>query len=431
MLKKTPEETVSARPANRKRRLALVFAAAGYLLLGILLWRLHHLSAKDYRPPGAGPDIRHQLTWIGRSLRHGSAEAMQTWYPEGYFFAHALYGCALVNQALLERERNPAVARRNAREVEWVIERLESEAGRAPFAKEQAVEHGVFYLGWLNRLIGGLLLLQPEPERDPRRVALFHRQSEALAQAFTASPTHHLEAYPGQSWSVDNVVALTSLRLHDTMYGTGYQQAVIEPFLAYARQHPADPATGLLPHSIDAPTGLLREGSRGSSLVLALSFLPELDPDFARSQYRRFRELYAMPVLDFVLVREYPRGVDGPEDVDSGPLIFGVSPFASGVGLAAARANGDEEMFGRLLQLSEVVGAPIDTGGEKRFCLGRLAIGDAFLAWGKTVTPWSGAAPYKVSTFPRLTSRWYGWTNSLLLSVAILLGIFALRPRHP
>lgn len=397
------------------------------MLLGILLWRLHHLSGEDYRPPGAGPDVQHQLTWIGGSLRQGSAEAAQAWYPEGFFFAHALYGCALVNQAVLEK--NPALARRNAREVEWVIERLESEAGRAPFPKEQAVEHGVFYLGWLNRLVGGLLLLQPEPERDPRRVALFHRQSEALAQAFTASPSHHLEAYPGQSWPVDNVVALTSLKLHDTLYGPHYQ-AVIEQFLTYARRHP-DPGTGLLPHSIDARTGLLRESSRGSSLVLALSFLPELDPDFARSQYRRFRELYVVPVLDFALVREYPRGVKGPEDVDSGPLIFGVSPFASGVGLATARANGDEEMFGRMVQLSEVVGAPIDTGGEKRFCLGRLAIGDAFLAWGKTVTPWSAATPFAGSAYPRLTSRWYGWTNSLIVLAAILLGIMALRSRRP
>jgi len=80
--------------------------------------------------------------------------------------------------------------------------------------------------------------------------------------------------------------------------------------------------------------------------------------------------------------------------------------------------------------LSEVVGAPIDIGGKKRFSLGRLVIGDAFLAWGKTVTPWSGATPFAGSAYPRLTSRWYGWTTSLILLVAILLGIFALRPRR-
>ena len=83
-----------------------------------------------------------------------------------------------------------------------------------------------------------------------------------------------------------------------------------------------------------------------------------------------------------------------------------------------------------MVQLSEVVGAPIDTGGEKRFCLGRLAIGDAFLAWGKTVTPWSAATPFAGSAFPRLTSRWYGWTNSLILLAAVILGCLALRARR-
>jgi hypothetical protein len=54
MQKKTPDEHLGARPANpgssprfRRSRLAVVFAAAGYVLLGILLWRLHHLSADD------------------------------------------------------------------------------------------------------------------------------------------------------------------------------------------------------------------------------------------------------------------------------------------------------------------------------------------------------------------------------------------------
>jgi hypothetical protein len=83
-----------------------------------------------------------------------------------------------------------------------------------------------------------------------------------------------------------------------------------------------------------------------------------------------------------------------------------------------------------MVQLSEVVGAPIDTGGEKRFCLGRLTIGDAFLAWGKTVTPWSIATPSAGSAYPRLTSHWYGWTNSLILLASVLLGIFAFRPRR-
>ncbi|HSD84985.1 MAG TPA: hypothetical protein VLG46_14050, partial [Anaerolineae bacterium] len=384
---------------------------------------------QDYRPPGTGPDVAQQLNWLGQALRQGAGESTQGWYPEGYFFMHAIYGAALITQALLHPE-DTALRQRNTQEVAWALNRLESAQGHAPFPQHQAVEYGVFYLGWSNRLLGGWLSLQSAADRDAERVEQFHRQSAALAQAFRQSPTHHLEAYPGGSWPVDNVVALTSLRLHDDLYGTNYAE-VIDLWLAYARIH-LEPATGLLPHRIDAQTGELQGGARASSLVMALCFLGELDADFAHEQYARLRELYAQPVLDFVLLREYPRGVSGPGDVDSGPLLGDISPIASGVALAAARLNGDEETFERLLQLSEVVGLPTTMGDQKWFSLGWLPVGDAFLVWGKTIVPWRNtmelAAPL---VYPRLTSTWYACTNGLVLFIALGLGLIVWRKTRP
>lgn len=395
----------------------------------VLLWQLHHYSAQDYRPPGAGPDVEQQLNWLGQALRQGAGEATQSWYPEGYFFAHAIYGSALVNQALLHPE-DEALRQRTLLEVAWGLDRLESAQGRAPFPQQQAVEYGVFYQGWSNRLLGGWLSLQPEAERKPARVEQFHRQSAALARAFQQSPTHHLEAYPGGSWPVDNVVALTSLRLHDDLYGTNYAE-IVDRWLVFTRAH-LDPATGLLPHRINAQTGELYDGARASSLVMALSFLGELDAGLAQEQYTRFRELFAEPVLDFVLLREYPRGTTGPGDVDSGPLLGDISPVSSGVALATARVNGDEETFERLIQLSEVVGLPTTLGAQKHFSLGLLPVGDAFLVLGKTIVPWrSSAALTQPIEYPRLTSPWYACTNGLALIIALTLGMIVWRKVRP
>jgi hypothetical protein len=397
--------------------------------LVILLWQLHHLSAQDYRPPGTGPDVEQQLNWLGQALRQGAGESTQDWYPEGYFFTHVIYGTALVNQTLLHPE-DTALRQRNIQEVAWVLDRLESAQGRAPFPLQQAVEYGVFYQGWLNRLLGGWLLLQPAADRDPVRVEQYHRQSAALAEAFRQSPTYHLEAYPGGSWPVDNIVALTSLQLHDDLYHTDYAE-VVALWLAYTRAH-LDPTTGLLPHRIEAQTGELRENARASSLVMALIFLGELDPDFAHEQYTRFRELYAQPVLDFVLMREYPRGVTGSGDVDSGPLLGDISPVSSGVALATARINGDEETLERLIQLSEVVGLPVTASDRKWFSLGLLPVGDAFLIWGKTIVPWHTAAQLdSAPEYPRLTSTWYGCTNGLALIIAGGLGLLIWRKTRP
>lgn len=394
-----------------------LFLVCGWLLVALLLMQLHRYSAADYRAPGGGPDLQQQLNWMSSSLRQGGGEATQLWYPEGYFFVHALYGLALVNQSLLN-SNDILLLQRNRDELKWVLTRLDSELGHAPFPRGQAVEYGVFYQGWRNRLLAGLLLITPPAERDAALEAQFHAQSAALAQAFSESPTHYLEAYPGQSWPVDNVVALTSLKLHDDLYQTHYQD-VIDAWLVYTKSH-LDPSTGLIPHHIDAATGEVLQGSRGSSLVLALSFLPELDADFSRQQYTRYRELYAQPVLDFVLTREYPHGVDGPMDVDSGPLLGGIGPIASGVNLAAARANGDDEIFERTMQLAETVGVAITINNEKRYTLGLLLAGDGFLVWSKSLVPWqSGTAPVAAREYARLTSPYYLWTNLLALLLAV------------
>lgn len=405
-----------------KRELFLrLIALVGWLGIGWLYWQLHHYTAQDYAPPGVGPDVQAQLTSIGRALRAGAGEATQAWYPEGYFFSHALYGLALVNQALLT-PNDSALWARNAAEVEWVLQQLESESGRAPFPPNQAVPHGVFYLGWHNRLLAGLLLLQSAAGRDPAREAQFHAQTELLAQAFAQSPTHYLEAYPGQSWPVDNVVALTSLSLHDDLYHTQYT-LVVADWLTYTRAH-LDPATGLIPHHIDAVTGEHLQGARGSSQVLMLSFLPELDPVFAQAQYTSFRAQYAQPFLDFVFIREYPHGVRGPMDVDSGPLVFDLGPVASGVSLLPARVNGDVETFERMVQLSEVLGLPLTWGDEKRLALGQLVVGEAFLVLGKTQLNWRGGGQLPPSTnYPRLTSPWYPWTNGIAIGLILLIEV--------
>lgn len=398
-----------------------IIIGTGYTILLLILWQLFHYSAIDYRSPGTGPDIQAQLNWIGDALRQNAGENTQEWYPEGYYFAHALYGYALVNQALLNRD-NSALVERNAREVEWVLNRLESEKGLARFPREQAIEYGVFYQGWLNRLVGGLLLIEPN---NQSRETQFHRQTAALVKAIEHSPTYQLEAYPGNCWPVDNVIAITSLKIHDDLYGTEYSK-VINHWLGYVQTH-LDPATGLIPHQINADTGQIIEGARGSSQVLLLSFLPELDSKFANLQYGRFRSLYTQTFLDFVLVREYQQGSEGFGDVDSGLLIGGLSPVASGVMLGTAHANGDEEIFERTLQLSEVLGVPIELGDEKRFAFGQLVVGDGFLVWGKTITPWTTTiSNYEPSEYPRLTSKWEYWIFGIALLISIILCSFAI-----
>jgi hypothetical protein len=311
---------------------------------------------------------------------------MQQLFPEGYFFSHVLYGMAWVNVGLLTGEAD--VKSRAIAEGDWTLKVLDGAEARAPFLRDTQVPNGVFYLGWVNRLRGGWLLLHAPPARPPTELARFSRDSAALARAFETHRLPNLEAYPGQTWHCDNVMALASLAVHDAVAGSNYKQTLVKRWLG-ANASDLDAKTGVLPHQIDAHTGAALIGPRASTQVYMHALLPELDAAFASEQYARYRGVFVVPVLGFLPVLEYPRGTQGEGDVDTGPLVFGIGPSATVVSIAAARANNDQDLYARTVALSEAFGFPATRGEERAYAFGQIIIADAFLAWGKSLTPWS------------------------------------------
>lgn len=380
-------------------------AGALYVAVALTLTLLIALpQVRLYRDDQPRADIAGQLRFLRSELGAGLGEEMQGMFPEGYFFAHALYGLAWTDIA----RGDPTYRDDALREARWALERLDTPAGKAVFDAALRPAHGVFYVGWVSRLRGAVIELAgpgaPEIER-------FTADCAALAAAFE-SDGPFLEAYPGQAWPVDSVVAVAALSLHDRIAVSPSFGPVIADWRRSARTR-LDPATGLLPHRVRPVT----ESARGSSQSLIQRFLPEIDPEWAREQYRAFRATFVDTPLGLPAVREYPRGRSGTGDVDSGPLILGISASATVVALGAARVHGDRALAGPLTGLGESLGIPIEAGGTKRYAFGALPLGDAFLAW-------SFAAPFATApSFSPVVPRWWRlpWHVLALTTVAVLL----------
>jgi hypothetical protein len=346
--------------------------------------------------------VRRQLTFLREALDRGAGEQAQQLFPEGYFFVHMLYGLAWVELG----QRDPGLSTVALRESRWALARLDAPAGRAPFSAGLTPSYGVFYRGWTNWLRGGVVGLAGSG--DPVELARFEADSGALGAAFDASRSPYLTAYPGQAWPVDSTVAIASLRLHDRLRTPRFA-ATVNRWLDGVRGR-LDPRTGLLPHRVDPVTGEPVEVARGSSQSVIQRFLVDVEPSFAREQYLRFRDRFVVSPLGLgPAVREYPIGLDGPADVDSGPLPLGISVSATVVTLGAAQAHGDARLAGDLANYGELVGLPVDTPWTKRYAFGLLPIGDAFLAWAKTARPWVAEVP----TAPPSTVAWW-WRVPLL-----------------
>ncbi|MET7426678.1 hypothetical protein [Dactylosporangium sp. NPDC005555] len=325
--------------------------------------------------------------------------------------------------------RAPAGHRATAlREARWALRHLDSPTGRAPFSAGLTPAYGVFYQGWTNWLRGGVLGLQPAGQRDPGEQQRFAAGSEALGEAFDAAGSPYLQAYPGQAWPVDSTVAMASLRLHDTLLPSRFAPTV-RRWLDGVRER-LDPRTGLLPHRVDPDSGSPLEVARATSQSVIHRFLGDIDPAFAREQYLRFRDAFVVRPLGLgPAVREYPDGMDGPADVDSGPLPLGVSLSATVVTIGAAQVNHDDALAGALANYGELAGLPIGTPWTRRYAFGALPVGDAFLAWSKTARPWVATPP----PAPPATIHW--WWRTPLLALLLVLGVTpwlpALRRRFP
>lgn len=372
-------------------------------------------------PADGASGVRRQLAFVRAELEAGAAEEAQRQFPEGYFFLTVLYGLTAVNLGAGEPASDRADELAAAR---WALARLETDAGRAPFRGEMQPQWGVFYRGWTNWLRGGILALQTPAGRDPAETARFRADSAALAKAFDESATPFLPSYPGRAWPVDSTVAVASLALHDRLLSPLHRPTIVR-WVAGVRANP-DPGTGLIPHTADPDTGAATAGARGTSQSLINRFLPEIDAEFAREQYVRFRESFlSIPLGMGPAVREYPHGADGPADVSSGPLPLGISLSATVVTLGAARVQGDASLAAALANFGDVAGVPLDTLSTRRYAFGVVPMGDAFVAWAKSDRAWvpPAVAPPAVrapAPPPRFVSSW--WRVPLL---SILMAVCA------
>lgn len=320
------------------------------------------------------------------------ADAMQRLFPEGRLYTLALTGLAWHH--LAERRVVDPVTARD--EVGLILSFATDEATTRTFGLASGLPHGMFYEAWTTQL--RLAAARDVGATDDDLAASCRRLDAALG-----GPALFPESYPGQAWPADAVVGASALAQCGAVDPVHAQTA--RRWLARVRER-LDPETGLIPHEA------VRPDARGSSTALMIPFLADIDLAFARDQYQRFDAHFGTRLLGVApTVREYPHGQSGQGDIDSGPVVWGVSAPASVVGIAAARAVGDADAAQALRATVEAAGLPLDWRGKRSYALGRLPVGDAFLAW---------ASSRPLAEAPETPHPWRGrWVGASLLLVAI------------
>ncbi|WP_019926817.1 hypothetical protein [Nocardia sp. BMG111209] len=233
--------------------------------------------------------------------------------------------------------------------------------------------HGHAYLAYPALALGMARMVDPAFPPD------LARRQDALVAAYErrllASPTALLDTFPGEAYPTDVAAVAAAIAVHGRETGTDHA-VVLAHWAQQVRAVQIDPRTGLIVQRMGTD-GRMHDAPRASGTGLAAYFAGFADRalagDLAAALFRQERT-----VLGFSAIHEYGSGYRGAGDIDSGPVILGISVSATGFALALARSLGRRDVFTRLFRTTDLVGVPLRSGSRLRFATGG-AIGNALL----------------------------------------------------
>ncbi|WP_162872777.1 hypothetical protein [Austwickia chelonae] len=385
--------------------LVLVTVLMGSLVISA---RLAHVAFGRHEVSAA---VGQQLAWLEGKTSSDAPDRMQKKHRDGAFLQLVLTGIAAAHD-----ESRPAAVRLPL--LRAYLYRVEQEEIKQRYAAATLPENGAFYQGWTLLLATQVARLSGE-ERDAKSV---RDKAAPLVNALTTSHSGLLASYPNVYRPVDSVVVAGALRRADETVGViGVTEALATwvPRLEPLR----DPSTKLLPHMTDA-TGRIIEGPRATSQAIIQVFWPSIDPATSSRDWVAFENTFLCPRLGLVAVCEFPGGWWGVSDADSGPLIVGVSPLATVMTMAAARAHGNEELavqISRETKLFEVLFS--EKGEKKHYNSDSWPLSDAVIAASRAV-PVSRELP---GVDDRDPVAWKAWVLCTLIPGVVAAGALAWR----
>lgn len=359
------------------------------LSLGLALYACR-VTGEPYFEPTPPPDALAQLAHltdvVDRGARAGQADIVSgystlcgystEWRPIFYMFQ----AMVLAERAAADPSFVPEASRQLtvcARLVLRVPEDLTDPAALRAFLAAREYDSAPIQTGYEGVVVG----LRRQVTGDD----LFDPAVAGASSALVAWIERCVDgSQPESFWTSDHAVQLYAIWLADRALGAD-RRALLARWEAAMRARFLD-VDGLLCSEVATNPDRVLTTPCGSSLAWTALFLVDALPAFAREQYDAFIRHRERRLLSFGAAKEHASSWE-LGDTNSGPLVLGFSPSATGFALCAHKLYGDRERFTRALRVFEVLGQPRrDDAGRLRYYLGN-AMGDAILLYGKVARP--------------------------------------------
>ena len=258
--------------------------------------------------------------------------------------------------------------------------------GEDPLESLSGDNSHISYLSLLAWMISGFKTIGGDGRYDD----LFDSLCETMARRITGSTDLNLQTFPGTYIFVpDMLVAIVALANYARLNGGKYRD-VVDLWLANMQANHMDPETGLIMSLV--PDGETWVGNRpvlGSYSALSVYYLTFVDENFAREQYGLLKKAF-LKKRPFTGFRELVKGTKGPILLmDSGPIVFGLSPTGTAFGIGGATYFQDGSLRKRFLRTGEWAGFSVSSKRSRHYLLADyVPVGEAITLAMRTAVPW-------------------------------------------
>ena len=310
---------------------------------------------------------------------------------EWAIYSTSMLSAALVNTAILYPEtREETVEKIDSLIMITMSPELRqydaSSWGEDPLESLGGDKSHISYISLLAWMVSGYKAIGGDAKYD----SLFNRLCAVMARRIMDSPDINLQTFPGTYVFVpDMLVAIAALANYARLNSGRYQE-VVEAWLDNMKSNHMDPETGLIMSLV--PDGETWVGDRsvlGSYSALSVYYLTFVDESFAREQYALLKGAF-LKKRPFTGIRETLKGKNGGYYVmDSGPVIFGLSPSGTAFGIGGATYFHDSDVRKRFLLTGELAGFSVKTKDTRHYLLADYAlVGEAITLAMRTAVPW-------------------------------------------
>jgi len=361
----------------------------GFLLLTLLCIRASFITADPFFQNNKTNDtelqLKHLSELVEQSSESGKVDLTKgyssicgystEWVPIFYtFYSMSLYEWSKTHpekQDFLKSQLT--ICSRNILRVPPEIK----DAELGTFFKNRKYGNSAVYDGYVGVVLGIRKVLCNDNSFDLPLSQIIH---------FLAA---HLESdldHCSEAWTADHATQLYAIWLADQHIHQNHQDLFLK-WQKVMTDRFLDKSTGLLQSDIAIGPDHILSQPRGSSIGWTAIFLAEVLPEFARDQYRGLCKHREKHFLNFAASEEFYSGhFIQFGDTDSGPLLLGLSPSASGFTFCTHKIFGNKKGFERALRVFELFGSPLRDKNKKFYYYGN-AMGDSILLYGKLVQP--------------------------------------------